>query len=109
MHTYDPNRQPYEGLIPSMRTAHDASVEPSPTPIYDALCSEYRMAFRTLPGDRSGEEDLEFTAFDSGRSGAVGRGGFTGQAGFGGHPFWHTGARHPHTHTALPPAPRRSM
>jgi hypothetical protein len=36
---------------------------PSATPLYDALCAEYRKAFRTLPGDRSGEEDLQFKSF----------------------------------------------
>ncbi|MBB5937446.1 hypothetical protein [Streptomyces zagrosensis] len=35
----------------------------SATPIFDALYAEYRRSFRALPGDRSGEEDLEFTAF----------------------------------------------
>ena len=36
---------------------------PSPTPIYDALYAEYVKSFRSLPGDRSGEEDLGFVAF----------------------------------------------
>ncbi|MBB0231493.1 hypothetical protein [Streptomyces calidiresistens] len=36
----------------------------SATPIYDALCAEYRRLFRTLPGDRSGEEE-SFDAFAS--------------------------------------------
>ncbi|NUP18170.1 MAG: hypothetical protein HOZ81_19210 [Streptomyces sp.] len=35
----------------------------SATPIYDALYAEYVKSFRSLPGDRSGEEDLGFTAF----------------------------------------------
>ncbi|MGV9573843.1 hypothetical protein ACWDRX_32360, partial [Streptomyces nigra] len=35
----------------------------SPTPIYDALYAEYVKSFRSLPGDRSGEEDLGFVAF----------------------------------------------
>ncbi|MGP4045731.1 hypothetical protein [Streptomyces sp. 2A115] len=39
------------------------------TPIYDALCAEYRRSFRTLPGDRSGEEELGFTAFGTGPHG----------------------------------------
>ncbi|MET9887293.1 hypothetical protein ABZZ20_29985 [Streptomyces sp. NPDC006430] len=38
----------------------------SHTPIYDALYSEYLRSFRTLPGDRTGEEDLGFTAFSYG-------------------------------------------
>ncbi|MEV8536942.1 hypothetical protein [Streptomyces sp. NPDC051211] len=44
-----------------MRT-HSASQ----TPIYDALYSEYLRSFRALPYDRTGEEDLGFTAFGSG-------------------------------------------
>ncbi|MFJ7208664.1 hypothetical protein ACIQWR_34685 [Streptomyces sp. NPDC098789] len=43
--------------------AHAAPHTPSPTPIFDALYSEYLRSFRALPGDRSGEEDLGFTAF----------------------------------------------
>jgi hypothetical protein len=35
------------------------------TPIYDALYSEYRRLFRTLPGDRSGEESLAFNSFSA--------------------------------------------
>ena len=35
----------------------------SATPIYDALCAEYRRLFRALPGDRSGEDELRFNAF----------------------------------------------
>ena len=34
-------------------------------PIYDALYSEYRRLFRALPGDRSGEESLQFGGFSS--------------------------------------------
>lgn len=41
------------------------------TPIYDALCAEYRRLFRALPGDRSGEDELRFEAF--GRYGRYGR------------------------------------
>lgn len=36
---------------------------PSATPIYDELYAEYVKSFRSLPGDRSGEEELGFTAF----------------------------------------------
>ncbi|MCB5167084.1 hypothetical protein LG634_19860 [Streptomyces bambusae] len=35
----------------------------SQTPIFDELYAEYMHAFRALPGDRSGEENLGFTAF----------------------------------------------
>lgn len=46
-----------------MRTAQDPSGPRSATPIYDALYSEYLRAFRALPGDRTGEEELRFNAF----------------------------------------------
>ncbi|UUN26063.1 hypothetical protein KK483_06200 [Streptomyces sp. FIT100] len=81
VHTYDPSRQPYPSRIPSA------------TPIYDALCSEYRRAFRALPGDRSGEEDLGFKGFGALLLSAGGRSG-------------------PSRHlfpVALPPAPRRGL
>ncbi|MFJ4648505.1 hypothetical protein ACIP6Q_33955 [Streptomyces bobili] len=62
MHTYDvPRRQPYP--IPSARPAQDSHGGPSATPIYDTLYAEYVKSFRSLPGDRSGEEELGFTAF----------------------------------------------
>ncbi|MEU9235915.1 hypothetical protein [Streptomyces subrutilus] len=62
MHPYDSSRAP-------SRTS-----PVSHTPIYDALYSEYLRAFRALPGDRTGEEDLGFTAFSYG-------GGYTGTGG----------------------------
>lgn len=50
-----------------MRPARDlpapAPRERSATPIYDTLYAEYRRLFRTLPGDRSGEESLRFEGF----------------------------------------------
>ncbi|MFD5704024.1 hypothetical protein [Streptomyces lasiicapitis] len=46
-----------------MRMAQDTSGTQSATPIYDALYSEYLRAFRALPGDRTGEEELRFNAF----------------------------------------------
>ncbi|WP_251053811.1 hypothetical protein [Streptomyces sp. ISL-66] len=51
-----------------MRTAWELDSAPaaSHTPIYDTLYSEYLRAFRALPGDRTGEEDLGFTAFSYG-------------------------------------------
>ncbi|OQD54440.1 hypothetical protein BM536_020870 [Streptomyces phaeoluteigriseus] len=62
MHTYDvPRRQSYP--IPSARPAQDSHGGPSATPIYDALYAEYVKSFRSLPGDRSGEDELGFTAF----------------------------------------------
>ncbi|TQJ48037.1 hypothetical protein OHU34_32995 [Streptomyces sp. NBC_00080] len=63
MHTYDVPRRPSFQPIPSARPAQDASGGPSATPIYDALYAEYVKTFRSLPGDRSGEDELGFTAF----------------------------------------------
>jgi hypothetical protein len=63
VYAYDvPRRQSYQP-IPSARSAQDYLSGPSATPIYDALYAEYVKSFRTLPGDRSGEEELGFTAF----------------------------------------------
>nr|WP_234310949.1 hypothetical protein [Streptomyces alboflavus] len=71
MHAYDPSpHRPYQSPIPSMRTAQDASGAHSATPIYDALYSEYMRAFRALPGDRTGEEELRFNAFGTAPYGA---------------------------------------
>ncbi|WP_349239695.1 hypothetical protein [Streptomyces sp. CC208A] len=90
-----------------MRPAQDGPAGFSATPIFDALYSEYRRSFRTLPGDRSGEEDLVFRAFGTVRS--------TGLSGFSGyHGHQHTAypaawsAQHHPPQAALPPAPRRS-
>lgn len=111
MHTYDPSRQPYQSQIPSMRPARDAMATQSPTPIYDALYSEYRRAFRTLPGDRSGEEDLDFRGFGTGlhssRGGSSSHPGFPG-AGWQPYPMSrpHNGNHQP---AALPPGPRRGV
>jgi hypothetical protein len=67
VHTFDASaRGPYQRYIPPMRTAQDAARgSGSGTPIYDALCSEYRRLFRTLPGDRTGEEGPEFNAYSA--------------------------------------------
>ncbi|MFC4507975.1 MULTISPECIES: hypothetical protein [Streptomyces] len=63
MHTYEvPRRQVYQS-VPSARPAQDSQGGPSATPIYDTLYAEYVKTFRSLPGDRSGEDDLGFTAF----------------------------------------------
>lgn len=91
-----------------MRPAQDVAAGQSATPIYDALFSEYRRSFRTLPGDRSGEEDVAFRAF-----------GTTTSTGLYGHGYGH-GNRHAtasppmwtaqhHTPAALPPGPRRGV
>lgn len=63
VHTYDVPRRPPFPSIPSARPAQDAQGGPSATPIYDALYAEYVKTFRSLPGDRSGEDELGFTAF----------------------------------------------
>ncbi|MEU5183536.1 hypothetical protein AB0G49_26135 [Streptomyces longwoodensis] len=65
MHAYDSPRRPSLPSIPSARPGQDSG-GPSATPIYDALYAEYVRSFRALPGDRSGEEELGFTAFGSG-------------------------------------------
>ncbi|WP_420705526.1 hypothetical protein [Streptomyces sp. NRRL F-5126] len=93
-----------------MRPAQDLVDGYSTTPIYDALYSEYLRSFRALPGDRSGEEDLGFTAFGIR---PVPRGGYAGRYGeravqSGG---WQ---RDPyqqprHAQAALPPARRRPV
>lgn len=111
MHTYDPSRQPYQSQIPSMRPARDAMATQSPTPIYDALYSEYRRAFRTLPGDRSGEEDLDFRGFGTGlHSSRGGPSSHTSHPGAGWQPYPmsrpHNGNHQP---AALPPGPRRGV
>lgn len=69
MHAYDTTRAPsYPSSVPPMRPARDRDHAPaaSHTPIFDALYSEYLRAFRALPGDRSGEEELGFAAFSCG-------------------------------------------
>ncbi|WP_217238918.1 hypothetical protein [Streptomyces sp. AC555_RSS877] len=63
MHTYDVPRRHSFHPIPSARSAQEPTGGPSATPIYDALYAEYVKSFRSLPGDRSGEDELGFTAF----------------------------------------------
>ncbi|MFI5755941.1 hypothetical protein [Streptomyces sp. NPDC051569] len=99
-----------------MRPAQDVADGYSTTPIYDALYSEFRRSFRALPGDRSNEENLGFTAFGTGLHAA--RGGYGGSHGGSGQtPYagsWQRDARQRtgrHAPAALPPAlppgPRR--
>ncbi|CAM5579032.1 hypothetical protein ACWD5B_39100 [Streptomyces tanashiensis] len=89
-----------------MRPAQDVTAGPSPTPIYDALYSEYRRSFRTLPGDRSGEEELGFRAFGTVLStGVYGQGHRHAAA----YPAAWSAQQHPHTPAALPPGPRRGL
>lgn len=137
MHAYDVPRQSYPPLpspgsrprssdreLSLSRPAQAPHGGPSATPIYDALCTEYVKSFRTLPGDRSGEEDLGFVAFgnlprDTGTStystystGAYGTRHGTGRQ----QTQWqrvgtigrqNAGTRH--TPAALPPGPRRGL
>ncbi|WP_411106301.1 hypothetical protein [Streptomyces sp. cmx-4-9] len=85
MHPYDSSRAPSApGTLPPLRSARDRDTAPataSHTPIYDTLYSEYLRAFRALPGDRTGEEDLGFTAFSYG--GGYGAGGSSYGSGSG--------------------------
>ncbi|MFF8609441.1 hypothetical protein ACF06X_26270 [Streptomyces sp. NPDC015346] len=105
-----------------MRPAQDITAGQSATPIYDALYSEYRRSFRTLPGDRSGEEDLAFRSFGTPVStGLYGQGQGHGgsryasqasQASHTAHPVAWSAQHHSglhHTPAALPPAPRRGL
>lgn len=89
-----------------MRPSHDAPAHsPSPTPIYDALYAEYGRLFRTLPGDRTGEEELRFEGFGTVHG--------TGTGSWGGDE-WHSDdwsrealPRHGgHAQAALPPGSR---
>ncbi|MGW7793471.1 hypothetical protein [Streptomyces tricolor] len=63
MHAYDTPRRRSFSSVPSARAAHEPSGGPSAPPIYDTLYAEWVKTFRTLPGDRSGEEELRFSAF----------------------------------------------
>ncbi|MFJ9965504.1 hypothetical protein [Streptomyces avermitilis] len=133
MHAYDPPRRPSFQPVPAARPAQDLSNGSSATPIYDALYAEYVRSFRSLPGDRSGEEDLGFTAFANTPhgTGTYGTGtygtGTYGAVTYGprhgtpqhatGHlattAVWQPGRQHAtgmhHVPAALPPAPRRGM
>lgn len=123
VHTYDVPRRPSPQPIPAARSAQDLSNRSSATPIYDALYAEYVRSFRACPGDRSGEEDLDFVAFSHPvhRTGSYGtRHGFPQHA--AGRPtaphgqaaaatVWEQVARQAGGQhlPALPPAPRRGL
>lgn len=64
MHTFDASRAQFRSQIPAMRAASQDTPGGSGTPIYDALYAEYRRLFRSLPGDRTGEESLRFNGFE---------------------------------------------
>ncbi|WP_337459913.1 hypothetical protein [Streptomyces xiaopingdaonensis] len=76
MQPYEPSRshRSHDGRspIPGMRAAYGALRRPSQTPIYDALYAEWRMLFRALPGDRTGEENLRFEGFGTVRGTGTG-------------------------------------
>jgi hypothetical protein len=122
VHAYDDPRSQSYPPIRSARPSQDPQGGPSATPIYDALYAEYVKSYRTLPGDRSGEEDLGFVGFGhlshgTGSHGylAYGAGAYAArQYGarqpspwqrVGALPRQDTGTRHPPA--ALPPGPRR--
>ncbi|MFD5032515.1 hypothetical protein ACFVWX_18330 [Streptomyces sp. NPDC058220] len=114
VHSYDPSRHQYQRQISSMRPARDVADGYSTTPIYDALYSEFRRSFRALPGDRSNEENLGFTAFGTGLHAAhAGGHGALGHTSYAGSwqrdPRQHTGRHTPAAlpPAALPPGPRR--
>ncbi|WP_328316714.1 hypothetical protein [Streptomyces sp. NBC_00388] len=90
----------------------------SATPIYDALYSEYRRSFRTLPGDRSNEEHTGFTAFGTGMHSSGMHGNGMQAGGVHGssvqrpqeHPgAWQRQQSGGHARPALPPGPRRGL
>ncbi|MEU5217941.1 hypothetical protein AB0G79_17325 [Streptomyces sp. NPDC020807] len=115
-----------------MRPAQDVTAGQSATPIFDALYAEYSRSFRTLPGDRSGEEEVPFRAFGTtastglygsgtGSGNGIG-GGYAappyghGPAGGNGLGYRHSTAYQPmwtapqhHAPAALPPGPRRGI
>ncbi|MDH6227661.1 hypothetical protein [Streptomyces sp. MJP52] len=86
MHAYEVSRRQPFPSVPSARPAH--AYVPSATPIYDALYAEYVKSFRTLPGDRSGEERLAFGG--PWRYGHGSGGGFTGGYSAGAHAARHS-------------------
>ncbi|WP_406461383.1 hypothetical protein OH768_40600 [Streptomyces sp. NBC_01622] len=131
MHAYDVPRSRTYQPIPSSRSDRDSPGGPSATPIYDRLYSEWVKNFRSLPGDRSGEEELGFTAFGHSphSTGSFGGGSFggssysaysagaysarqqsqwqrVGQLGHVGQQQGHTGMHHI---PALPPGPRQGI
>ncbi|WP_427923379.1 hypothetical protein [Streptomyces sp. cg40] len=130
MHTYDvPRSRPYQP-IPSSRSDRDSPGGPSATPIYDRLYSEWVKTFRSLPGDRSGEEELGFTAFGHSPHSTGSFGGSFGGSSYSAYSAgaysarqqsqWqrvgqlgHVGQQHGHTGMhhipALPPGPRRGI
>ncbi|WP_220277851.1 hypothetical protein [Streptomyces himalayensis] len=107
-------RPPQDGGGTSHALQAMGEVSHSATPIYDTLYAEYRRSFRTLPGDRSGEEDLVFTGFGTGsgarRHDTRGAGGHAGPTSPTTGVWQAVGRQHGFGSllpAALPPAPRR--
>lgn len=101
--------------IPAMRPSHDGPANnASSTPIYDALYAEYSRLFRTLPGDRTGEEKLRFEGFGLGFGTVHGTGTGNWGAGNRGSDDWRSDdwprdalpRRGGHVPAALPPGAR---
>ncbi|WP_129309920.1 hypothetical protein [Streptomyces sp. L2] len=134
MHAYDtPSRRAPFSSVPAARSGPEGGGGPSATPIYDSLYAEWVKTFRTLPGDRSGEEELGFTAFgciphSTGSYGGHRPGSFSSSySAYSAGAYsarqqsqsqWQRigtlGGQHQETRThfvpaALPPAPRRGM
>ncbi|MDQ0990065.1 hypothetical protein [Streptomyces sp. V3I7] len=125
MHPYDvpPRRPSFSSSVPPARVGQESAGRPSATPIYDSLYAEWVRTFRTLPFDRSGEENLEFVAFGDAphSTGAYGSnsysaysaGAYSARHGTGLSQWQRVGTLgrqdtgvH-HVRPALPPAPRR--
>ncbi|MGW4658269.1 hypothetical protein ACWEP2_28645, partial [Streptomyces sp. NPDC004279] len=129
VHAYDvPRRRSYQPA-PAGRAGQDPSGS-SATPIYDALYDEYVRSFRAFPGDRTGEEDMAFTAFANSpvSAGSYDTGTYASHHGAPQHATGHLAAYHGHSPMAsdvwqqvarhargmhhvpaLPPAPRRGL
>jgi hypothetical protein len=130
VHSYDVPRRQVPPPNPSARSSHEPQGGQSATPIYDKLYAEYVKTFRSLPGDRSGEEELGFTAFGTRHPGAYSgthgssysaysAGAQSARHGIGQQSQWQRvgqiGQQQPaptamhHVPAALPPAPRRTF
>lgn len=114
MQPYEPSRarHPYlkQSQIPGMRPPYDrpAGACSSQTPIYDSLYAEYSRLFRTLPGDRSGEEHLRFEGFGTVHGTGSGSWGVNWQSPGRNSGSWYDNGRQHHGHSpaALPPGSR---
>ncbi|MEV6296459.1 hypothetical protein ACWET9_18805 [Streptomyces sp. NPDC004059] len=133
MHAYDapPPRRSAFVSVPSARLAQDGGGGVSATPIYDSLYAEWVKTFRTLPGDRSGEEELTFSPFGQLADRSVSYGGHRAGSFSSSYSAYSAGAysarqqsqwqrvgtlgRHQqdtgmqHVPAALPPGPRRGV